>query len=211
MQLHVAPADLDGRGLLDKELRNQAACDELRTNGSPGGAFDSPAELHDEQPVQNNIADSACDFAEHGRLGVAHRADKVVHAGGNCLENRTAEQNAHVAFGNGECLLACPEQLEERRHENLAKREGENRHDNQKRERVVENDTCLDVFLLAETDGKKRVAANAYDYGHRHDEQANREAERDACDTETSNALPYVKTIYNVVEGVHAHADDGGY
>ena len=87
-------------------------------------------EFHDEQPVQNDIADRACNFAEHGCLWVTHRTDKVVHAGGYRLENGSAKQNAHVTFGNGERLLACPEQLEERRHENFAERKGENRHDN---------------------------------------------------------------------------------
>ena len=131
VQLHVAPANLDGRGLLHEKLRNQAACDQLRTNCCPGGPFDSPVEFLDENPVQNDIADRACDFAEHGGFGVAHGADKVVHAGRDCLENCTAQQNAHVAFRDGERLFASSEQLEERCHEHFAERKGENRHDYQ--------------------------------------------------------------------------------
>ena len=131
VQLHVTPANLDGRGLLYEELRNQTACDQLRTNCCPCSPFDSPVEYLDEQPVQNDVADGSSDFAEHGCLGVPHRADKVVHAGGNRLENGSAQQNAHIAFRDGERLLAGPEQLQERSHEHFAERKGENRHDYQ--------------------------------------------------------------------------------
>ena len=46
----MTPADFNRRRLFHEELRNQATGDQLRTNGSPGGAFDSPVELHDEDP-----------------------------------------------------------------------------------------------------------------------------------------------------------------
>ena len=58
--------------------------------------------------------------------------------------------------------------------------------------------------------GKKRVTAYADHHRKRHDEKANREAERNACNAQTSNALADKETVYNIVEGVHAHADDGG-
>ncbi len=57
---------------------------------------------------------------------------------------------------------------------------------------------------------KERVAAHAHDHGHGHDEEADREAERNACDAEGTHALPDKIAVHNVVEGVHAHADDGG-
>ena len=133
-QLHVAPANANGRALLDKELGNKCRCHELRTDGSPGGALDSPMELHDEKVVENNVCDCAGDFAEHGRFRVTHGTDKVVHAGGDCLEHGAAQKNAHVAARHRQSLFAGAEQLEERHHENFTERESAERHQNQKRE-----------------------------------------------------------------------------
>ena len=208
-QLHVAPANANGRALLDKELGDESGCYKLRADGGPGGALDSPMELHDEQVVENNVRDSAGDFAEHGRFGMAHGTDKVVHAGGDCLEHGAAQKNAHVAAGHGQGLVTCAEQLEERHHENFAESERAERHQNQKRKGVVQDNACLNVFLLTEADGEKRVAAHAHHHGHGHNEQANREAERNACDTETAHTLAHKETVHYVVEGVHQHADDG--
>ena len=209
-QLHVAPANANGRSLLDKELGNECGGHELRADGGPGGALDSPMELHDEKVVENDVGDSAGDFAEHGRFRVAHGTDKVVHAGSDCLEHGAAQKNAHVAAGHGQGLVAGAEQLEERHHEDFAERERAEGHQNQKRKGVVQDNACLNVFLLAEADGEKRVAAHAHHHGHGHNEQANREAQRNARDTETADTLAHEETVHYVVEGVYQHADDSG-
>ncbi len=100
-QLHVAPANANGGALLDKELGNECRGHKLRTDGRPGGALDTPMELHNKEVVEDDVRDGTRDFTEHGGFGVPHRTDKVVHAGGDCLENGAAQQNAHVAAGHG--------------------------------------------------------------------------------------------------------------
>ena len=209
-QLHVAPANANWRALLDKELGDESGCHKLRADGGPGGALDSPMELHDEKVVKNNVSHGACDFAEHGRFGVTHRTDKVVHAGGDCLEHGAAQKNAHVAAGYGQCLVAGAEQLEERHHKDFTERERAECHQDQKREGIVQDNACLNVFLLAEADGEKCVTAHTHHHGHCHNEQANGEAQGNACDTETADALTHEETVHYVVEGVYQHADDGG-
>ena len=150
----MAPANLDGCRLLDKELGDECGGYQLRGDGGPGGAFDSPVELHNEHEVENDVRHRTDDFAEHGGLGVAHGADEVVHAGGDCLKNRTAQKNAHVAAGHGQGLLAGAEQLQERHHENFTQGKGADGHQDQKRERVVQDNACLNVLLLTETNGE---------------------------------------------------------
>ena len=127
-ELHVPPANADGRILLDEELRNECRGHQLRTDGRPGGALDSPVEFHDKDVVENDVRDCTRNFTEHGGFGVPHRTDKVVHAWSDCLENRTAQQDAHIAARDWQGLLACPEQLEKRHHENLAQRERDDCH-----------------------------------------------------------------------------------
>ena len=127
-EFHVAPANVDRRCFLDEKLRDECRGDKLRGDGRPGGAFDTPVEFHDKEVVEDNVRDGARDFTEHGRFGVSHRTDKVVHAGGDCLEHGAAQQNAHVAAGNRQSLLACTEQFQERHHENFAERECPKRH-----------------------------------------------------------------------------------
>ena len=63
---------------------------------------------------------------------------------------------------------------------------------------------------MPKANGKERVAAHTNHHRKRHDEKANRETERNACDAQASDTLPHKETVYNVVERVHAHADDGG-
>ena len=206
----MPPADTDGGALLDEELGNQAAGDKLGTHRGPGCPFDAPVEFHDEQPVQDDIGNSPGDFPEHGGFRMAHGTDEVVHARSDSLEYRPAQDNAHVAFGHGECLVAGPEQPQERRHEDFAEGKGKDSHQDEQRKGVVQNDACLDVLLLSETDGKEGVPADPYNHGHGHDEQSDGKTEGDACDAETAYALAHEKTVHNVVEGVDAHADDGG-
>ena len=67
----------------------------------------------------------------------------------------------------------------------------------------------MNVFLLTEANGEKRIAAHANHHGHGHDEQENREAEGDARNAEAADTLAYEESVYNIVEGVHQHADDG--
>ena len=107
----MAPANLDRRRLLDKELRNESRGYQLRCDGRPGGTFDTPVEFHDKEVVENDVRDSTRDFAEHGRFGVTHRTDKMVHARGDCLEGGSTQNDAHVAAGDRQGLLACSEQL----------------------------------------------------------------------------------------------------
>ena len=68
----MPPADLDRRILLDEELGDERRGHQLRNEGRPGGAFDSPVELHDKEVVENDVRDGSHDFSEHGRLGVTH-------------------------------------------------------------------------------------------------------------------------------------------
>ncbi len=69
----------------------------------------------------------------------------------------------------------------------------------------------MNVFLLTEANGEKRIAAHADHHGHGHDEQENREAERNARNAEAADTLAYEESVHNIVEGVHQHADDGRY
>ena len=89
-ELHVAPANVDRRGLLNEKLRDECRGDKLRGDGRPGGALDAPVELHDKEIVQDDVCDGSRNFAEHGGFRVTHRTDEVVHARGDCLEYGTA-------------------------------------------------------------------------------------------------------------------------
>ena len=140
---------------------------------------------------------------------MAHAADKVVHAGDNRLENRTAQDDAHVARSHRQKLVTCAKELEERHHENLAKRKGAHRHNDEQYKGVVEDDGRLLVLAFAETDGKKRVATHANHHGHRHNEKGNRKADGDAADTKATDALTYKIAVHDVVERFNQHADDG--
>ena len=139
---------------------------------------------------------------------MAHAADKVVHAGDNRLENRTAQDNAHVARSHGQKLIACAKELEERFHENLAERKGTHRHHDEQHKGVVEDDGSLLVLAFAEADGKKRVATHANHHGHRHNEKGYREANGDAADAEATDALAYEIAVHDVVERFDEHTDD---
>ena len=100
--------------------------------------------------------------------------------------------------------------LEERLHENFTEREDADRHQDEERKGVVQDDACLDVLLLTEADGEKSVAAHADHHGHCHDKKTDREAQRDARNAEASDSLPNEETVHYVVEGVDQHADDSG-
>ena len=89
-ELHMTPANVDRRGLLDEKLRDECRGDKLRGDGRPGSALDAPVEFHDKEVVQDDVCDCARNFAEHGGFRVTHRTDEVVHARGDCLEYGTA-------------------------------------------------------------------------------------------------------------------------
>lgn len=209
VELHVTAVDLDGGGFLHKELHHGKPADALAQNGGPGGAFDAPAELHDEQPVENHVAAGTDHDSRHGRFGVAHATDKVVHARDNRLEYGAHQNDAHVTGGDGQKLVASPEQLQEGRHENLAEREGADGHDNQEHEGVVQDDGRLLVLFFTEADGEERIAAHTHNHGHGHNKKGDREADGDSTDADTPDALTHEIAVNDVVKSLNQHADDG--
>ena len=198
----------DGETLHHVDVAENAG-DQLARHGGPGGTFDTPVELHYEKPIQEHIAEAGNHDARHRRLRMAHAADKVVHAGDYRLEDGTHQDNAHVAGGDWQKLVAGAEELQERRHERLPEREGANGHDDEQHEGVVQDDGRLLVFFLAEADGEKRIAAHAHDHGHGHNEEGDGEAYRDAPDADASDALPHEIAVHNIVERFNQHANDG--
>ncbi len=175
-QLHVASVDLDRGSLLQEKVGNQNTADQLGADGCPGGSLDTPVQSHNKDIVQNHVGCGTDDFSEHGGLGVAHGTDKVVHAGSHRLENCTQQDNAHVAGGHRQGLVAGAEQAQQRFHKDFAEGKGTHCHDDQQYEGVVQDNGRLLVLLFAQSNGKEGVGAHAHDHGHGHDEQGDGEA-----------------------------------
>lgn len=210
-QLHVATVDFYRGGLLQEEVGDEQAAYQLGTNGCPGGALDTPVQTHDKYVIQHHVGDRTDNLAEHGGLGVTHGSDKVVHARSHRLEDCAKQNDAHIAGSHGEGLVASAKEAEQRFHEGFANAKGSYGHDNEQNEGIVQDNGCLFVFLFAKTNGEEGVGAHADDHGHCHDEKSDGEAEGDACDAEASYALTNKETVHYIIQGVHHHANDGGY
>ena len=186
-----------------------------KTGGRHGddGGQGRPGHPHpqdeDEERVQQDVGRRPDHHSQHGGPGVPLGPDQVVHPETQALKDVPPQDDGEVLPGVAYCLRAGSEQRQHNVPERQAQ-DGDAEGDrNQQGEGVPQYLFGLRPVLLAQPYGDQGAGAHAHQHPEGHGHDHHRKGDAEARQGQGPDAPAYVDAVYDVVEGVGHHPDDG--
>ena len=213
-QFEVLPIQLEGHALGEREVpENRKAGNALAQHRCQGAAVHAPAQHDNEQEVQHHAGHRADDHGKQRAVGSARRADEVVHAHADDLEDHAQADDAHEAVGVVVDFGRDAGKREQRLHArwNASNNGYDCRDDDTQAHRVAQALLGRIAVALAQAQRRERIAAVADEHAHRHEDGHKRHGGRGNRKAYLAHGLAKEYGVDDVVGAVHKHAHDGGH
>ena len=200
------------RGVLafDEVPHDRDAAHALTDDRGERRTGDAVTEPHDEHEVHDDAHHGAQNAGAQRKHRLALGAQEVVRTHADALEHVADHEDLDEQLRHVIQLWSSAHNREDRVDKHDARKRDDARDDEQQQHRVADGAFDLVDLVLAQLDGRKRIAALASQSRKAHEQNHDGECKRRDSNARFADGLTEEDRVDDVVEGVERHHDDGG-